>query len=211
MKQFMTCLLMIGGAAATALVSGADTHPAEEIIRQTSDHILTQLRKERNVMQTNPNRVYELVDKIVLPHFDFGKMSSWVLGKYWRQASARQKKSFAKEFRVLLVRTYAKSLADNMDMKVEYFPLKSAPQKGTKDATNVTVRTEIPLEGGFPLPIDYSLYLKNNTWKVYDISIDGISLVNNYRTTFANEIRRDGLQKLIKKLAARNQQAREEP
>jgi phospholipid transport system substrate-binding protein len=146
-----------------------------------------------------------LVDKIVLPHFDFYKMSSRVLGKYWRRASDEQKEKFTKEFRILLVRTYAKALVDNMDQTIDYMPV-HAPE----NAEDVTVKTEIPQQGSFPLPIDYSMYLTNGEWKVYDVEIDGISLVINYRTTFANEIRQAGLDKLIAKLSSRNEQAASE-
>ena len=183
----------------------AEMHPAEKIVQQTADEILTTLRKERDTVTKNPKRVYELVDKIVLPHFDFTRMSSSVLGKYWRTASDEQKKKFTKEFRTLLVRTYAKALVDNMDQTIDYLPVRAA-----KDATDVTVKTEIPQPGGFPMPINYSMYIKDGQWKVYDVTIDGVSLVTNYRTAFANEIKQGGLDKLVKTLATRNEQAANE-
>jgi phospholipid transport system substrate-binding protein len=195
-------VLFVGIFGLQALAWG---HPAEEVVKETAEKILTQLRKERAEVQKNPQRVDELVDKIVLPHFDFYKMSSRVLGKYWRRASDEQKEKFTKEFRILLVRTYAKALVDNMDQTIDYLPVR-AP----KNAEDVTVKTEIPQQGGFPLPIDYSMYLTNGEWKVYDVEIDGVSLVINYRTTFANEIKQAGLDKLIAKLATRNKQAASE-
>lgn len=180
-------------------------HPALLLVNQTAEKILTQLRAEKSVVTKNNQRVYELVEQIVLPHFDFSAMSASVLGKHWRSASEDQRKRFAQEFKVLLVRTYAKALVDNMDRKIAYQPLRAAD-----GATDVTVHTEIPQEGGFPLPINYSMELKDGAWKVYDVDIDGISLVKNYRTTFSNEVKQSGVDELIKKLLERNQQAANE-
>jgi phospholipid transport system substrate-binding protein len=128
-------------------------------------------------------------------------MSSWVLGRYWRNATPKQRQEFTEQFRTLLVRTYAKSLSSYTDNKITYLPFRSSP-----DQTDVKVRTEVDQPGGFPIPIDYDLYLKGDEWKVFDVTIDGVSLVTNYRTTFANQIRMDGLDKLISSLAERNKQ-----
>lgn len=180
-------------------------HPALLLVNQTAEKILVQLRAEKNVVAKNNQRVYELVEQIVLPHFDFGAMSASVLGKHWRTANEDQRTRFSQEFKVLLVRTYAKALVDNMERKIVYQPLRAAD-----GATDVTVRTEIPQDGGFPLPINYSMELKDGAWKVYDVDIDGISLVKNYRTTFSNEVKQDGVDALIKTLLERNQQAANE-
>ncbi|MBI3774482.1 MAG: ABC transporter substrate-binding protein [Gammaproteobacteria bacterium] len=180
-------------------------HPALALVTQTADKIQTQLRAERDVVTKNPKRVYELVEQIVLPNFDFTSMSASVLGKNWRGASDTQKQRFTQEFKLLLVRTYAKALVDNMDRKIATQPLRAAD-----NATDVTVHTEIPQQGGFPLPINYSMEIKDGAWKVYDVDIDGISMVKNYRTTFANEVKQGSVDDLIKKLSERNQQAANE-
>jgi phospholipid transport system substrate-binding protein len=187
---WLTC-----GGAAWAIQSPQD------LVQQTADQMVSKLRAERQVIDQHPGRIYDLVNEIVLPHFDFERMSTWVLGKYWRTATPEQHKRFVEEFRNLLVRTYAKSLSSYRDNKISYLPLRATPQD-----TDVKVRTEVDQPGGFPIPIDYSLYLKDDEWKVYDVTIDGVSLVTNYRTTFANQIRQDGLDKLIATLADRNQQ-----
>ncbi len=185
-------------------LAGAGTvwavQPPQELVQQTAERMLDKLRAERQVIDQHPGRIYELVNEIVLPHFDFERMSSWVLGRYWRTATADQRKRFTEEFRNLLVRTYAKSLSSYTDNKITYLPMRAAAQQD-----DVKVRTEVDQPGGFPVPIDYSLYLKGGEWKVYDVTIDGVSLVTNYRTTFANQIRQDGLDKLIATLADRNQ------
>lgn len=204
MKYLGSILAVLMGIAVQT--AGAEpVHPAVALVEDTANKIQAQLRAEREVVTKNPKRVYELVEQIVLPNFDFSAMSASVLGKHWRGASAEQKQRFTQEFKVLLVRTYAKALVDNMDRKITTLPLRAA-----KDANDVTVRTEIPQQGGFPLPINYSMELKDGAWKVYDVDIDGISMVKNYRTTFANEVKQGGIDDLIKKLTQRNQQAANE-
>jgi phospholipid transport system substrate-binding protein len=180
-------------------------HPALALVMQTADKIQAQLRAERAVVEKDKKRTYELVEEIVLPHFDFTNMSASVLGKHWRTANPEQKKKFTQEFKLLLVRTYAKALVDNMDRKINYLALRAAD-----GATDVTVKTEIPQEGSFPLPINYSMELTDGAWKVYDVDIDGISLVKNYRTTFSNEVKQGSIDSLIKTLTERNTQAANE-
>lgn len=177
----------------------------QDLVADTTDKITSVLRIEQDKIKANPNRLYEVVDEVVLPHFDFHRMSSWVLGKYWRKANEKEREQFTQEFRVLLVRTYAKALNDNYDKKIDMLPVVMR-----KEGKEATVKTEVKQEAGFPIPIDYKMYIKNDAWKVYDVSVDGISLVANYRTSFAKEIRKDGLPKLIATLADRNKQAKTE-
>jgi phospholipid transport system substrate-binding protein len=192
--------LTLVGALLGSVPSWAVQSP-QEMVQQTAEQMLSKLRDERKVIDQHPGRIYELVNQIVLPHFDFERMSSWVLGKYWRRATPEQRKEFVEQFRTLLVRTYAKSLSSYTDNKITYLPF-----RGTPEQTDVKVRTEVDQPGGFPIPIDYDLYLKDGEWKVYDVTIDGVSLVTNYRTTFANQIRQNGLDKLISSLKDRNRQ-----
>lgn len=179
--------------------------PPQDLVAETTDKITSALRTEQDKIKANPNRLYEIVEEIVLPHFDFGRMSSWVLGKYWRKANDKEREQFTEEFRVLLVRTYAKALNDNYDKKINMMPVRIS-----SDGKDATVQTEVQQDAGFPIPIDYKMYIKGDAWKVYDVSVDGISLVANYRTSFAQEIRQDGLPKLIARLADRNKQASNE-
>ena len=200
MWKYLLSILLLGMS-----VSAWAMQEPQDLVSQTTDKITTALRAEQDKIKTDPNRLYEIVDEIVLPHFDFNAMSSWVLGKYWRKANDQEKARFTAEFRTLLVRTYAKALNDNYDRKIDMLPMRE--KKGSED---VTVRTEVQQEAGFPIPIDYKMHLKNGAWKVYDVSVDGLSLVANYRTSFAKEIRQDGLPKLIDRLADRNKQAQSE-
>lgn len=171
----------------------------EDAVKTAMDETIKVLRTEQEKIKANPGYLVEVAEIYVSPHFDFDRMSSWVLGKYWRKANADERKRFTKEFRTLLVRTYAKALNDNYDKKIDMLP--SRKKKGGKQ---VIVRTEIQQSAGFPIPISYKMHIKNDAWKVFDVSVDGISLVANYRTSFAKEIRKNGLDKLIARLADRN-------
>lgn len=200
MRKWLWCLALL-------LLSGPvlAVQSPQDLVDDTTKKITGALRAEQDKIKANPERLYQIVDEIVLPHFDFERMSSWVLGKYWRKAQNGEKKEFTNEFRTLLVRTYAKALNDNYDKPINMLPMRY--KEGADDAT---VRTEVQQDAGFPIPIDYKMYLKGGVWKVYDVSVDGISLVANYRTSFSQEIRKDGLPKLIERLAERNKQAQNE-
>jgi len=171
----------------------------QALVQETTDKITSVLRANQDKVKADSNYLLTVVDDIVASHFDFDRMSSWVLGKYWRTAKPEEKKRFAHEFRTLLVRTYAKALNDNYDKKIDMLPMRD---KGDE----AVVRTEVQQDAGFPIPIDYRMYVKDGTWLVYDVSVDGISLVTNYRSSFSTEIRKDGLPKLIDRLAERNKE-----
>lgn len=177
----------------------------QQLVEQTTDEILNTLRAEHEEIELRQAYLYEIVDAIVLPHFDFERMASWVLGKHRRKASPDERQQFAAEFKDLLVRTYAKALNENYNQQIDMLPMRES-----LDGSEVTVRTEVQQKGGFPIPIDYKMHIKDGSWKVFDVDVDGISLVTNYRTSFSREIRKDGLPKLIQRLAARNQEARAE-
>lgn len=177
--------------------------PPDQLVQETSKRMLAKLKEERDVIKKNPERIYDLVQQIVLPHFDFEYMSQLVLAKNWRRATDAQRKSFTGEFRTLLVRTYATSLNEYTDQKLTYLPFRQNPGD-----TEVTVRTEVEQPGGLPIPIDYRLHQRDGEWVVFDVIIDAVSLVNNYRTTFAKEVRQGDIDGLIKTLADRNKQAK---
>ena len=177
----------------------ADNLDPEALVRQTSDQMLAVLKEQNEVIKAEPERLYGLVDDIVLPHFDFERMARWVLGKHWKKATPEQQQRFINEFRTLLVRTYGTALLEFRDQQVKFLPLRMV--EGSDD---VTVRTEVVKPGGIPIPISYSMIRRADGWKVYDVAIDGISLVSNYRSSFSNEIKTEGMDRLIERLAERN-------
>lgn len=194
-------ILSIATSTAFAETEAKSKHPAEILVQQTTDSIFSKINKNKDAIKKDVKLLHQLVNEVVIPHFDFNKMSSWVLGKYWRNTNSKQKEEFTEQFRILLVRTYANALANNADQKINYLPIK------IKNEKKVTVRTEIEQKGSFPLPVNYRMHLKESEWKVYDINIDGISLVTNYRSSFASEIRKGNINKLIEKLTERNLKA----
>lgn len=192
--------VLFGLLTLTAVAAPVEPASPRDMVIDTSQKMIAALKKDKGLLKQNPQRIYDLVSEIVLPHFDFTTMSKWVLGKNWRTLSPEQQQRFTTEFRTLLVRTYAVSLAEYQDQKLNYLPLQAA-----SGADDVTVRTEVLRGGGPAIPINYSMHNTANGWKVYDVIIDGVSLVVNYRTSFATQIREGGVDKLIEQLAARNQ------
>ena len=181
-------------------VIAAESNP-QELIRQTADRVLSQIQANSEQYQQDPAKLYALVDEVVLPHFDFDTMVDLALGSYKSKVNAQQKPLIVNEFRVLLVRTYGKALLEYNDQKIIYLPTEGSAEEG-----NVMVKTEIEQDGGFPIPLNYSLKTSKQGWKVYDISVDGISLVTNYRSSFARQIKKNGVDGLIKTLHDRNQE-----
>lgn len=180
-------------------VAGQAASGPQELVKETTDQTLSRLQKDRAALQQNPDDIYDLVKEIITPHFDFIRISAWALGKHWRTASKEQKLRFVTAFRTLLVQTYGVVLLDYTDQELRYLPLRDDPASG-----DVTVRTEVIQPNGEAVSINYRLYLKNGAWKVYDISVEGVSLVTNFRTSFATEIKQAGLDSLIQRLEAKN-------
>jgi len=170
-----------------------------ELVRDTSSRMLVAMKDEGAAIAADPAVLDKLVEEIVLPYFDFRRMSQWVLGKYWRKASPDQRERFVVEFRTLLVRTYARFLFDYAGEKVVYLPVGYA-----SDATSVTVRTEIDLSDNTAVSVAYSLYPGPDGWKVYDVAFDGISMVTNYRSSYGRIIRTKGMSSLIDQMVQRN-------
>ena len=185
-------------------VARAEVAP-EELVRKTADEILTEIKAHRNVYARDYAKLYKMADEKVLLHFDFRRMSQWVLGRFWKEATPEQRDRFTSEFRDLLVGTYSQALLNYNDQKIVYLPVQRKP-----DDTEVTVKTEVKQTGGQPnIPIHYSFYKnKDGAWKVYDITIEGVSLVTNYRSVYATKIREKGVDALIAEIADNNKQKR---
>ena len=186
-------LLMLGSV-------GAAVRLPQEVIQDTSAQMIDALRKNSVALRQDSSRIYELVEQIVLPNFDFQLMSRWVLGRAWQQATAEQRRLFADEFRTLLVRTYAKALLEDADQDIR------VPPQPPASSDQTTVRTEVQPKMGRPSQINYSMNLGPQGWKVYDVTVDSVSLVTNYRSTFASQIRNNGLDAVIADLRQRNAQ-----
>ncbi len=204
MKTFFKFLLGASLLASSLLsfgIANAEITP-DALVKQTADEVLTIIKNDKEIQAGNQQQLYSVVEAKILPNFDFERVCRMVLGKNWKAATPEQQVSFQKEFRSLLLRTYASALGKYKDQVIEYKPLRAEP-----DAKNVSVKTQILQPGGQPVAVDYSLVKGPNGWKVYDIVIENVSLVTNYRSQFSNEIRQNGLDSLNKKLADKNKVA----
>ncbi|HNU65735.1 MAG: ABC transporter substrate-binding protein [Methylotenera sp.] len=196
---------MIGASLLANLLvaSAANAELAPDVlVKQTADDVLNIIKNDKEIQAGNQQKIYALAEEKILPNFDFDRVSRMVLGKSWRAATPEQQASFQKEFRSLLLRTYSVALGKYRDQTIEYKPMRAEP-----DAKNVTVKTQILQNGGQPISVDYSLVKGANGWKVYDIVIESVSLVTNYRSQFSQEIRQNGIDSLNKKLAEKNKSA----
>lgn len=174
------------------------------LVQQTSDRVLLEILNRKDELTASPGKIYALIDDILIPRFDFHRMSRLVLGKYWRRAEDYQKAAFVRQFRELLVRTYATALLNYSGQEIKYLPVRLVP-----GAKQVVVKSEVREGKGTPvIPIKYSLYLGEDDWLVYDVTIDGVSLVSNYRSSFAAQVRRYRLDGLIERLMVHNQRDR---
>jgi phospholipid transport system substrate-binding protein len=176
----------------------------DQMIQGVTDRVLQRLKAEKPDLDVHPERVYafanELADEFILPHYDFEAMSRWILGRNWRSANDEQRVRFQDEFRHMLINTYATALLSYSDQEIVFLPYRPDP----KDERRALVRAEFRPAGSPAIPIVYSLHRANEGWKVYDVAIDGISLVTTYRSGYATEIRNHGMDGLLQKMADKN-------
>jgi phospholipid transport system substrate-binding protein len=190
--------------AASMLMSSfvvAAIEDPQQLVRNTGDKVLAELDARKPELEADPTLVYPLVKETLLPHFDFGQMAQSAMGRFWRRATDEQKAGVIDEFQKLLVRTYATALLAYSGQQIEYLPGNFRP-----DDTKVLVQTRIAAADNAPaIPINYRLRLDDDQkWKVYDVVIDGVSLITNYRSQFAAVIGREGIDGLIAGLAEKN-------
>lgn len=195
--------LVMGAAFITSMLVNAHAAQAEltadELVKRTAEDVLNTIKSDKEIQSGNQQKIFALAEEKIMPNFDFDRVCRMVLGKNWRTATPEQQAAFQKEFRTLLLRTYATALGKYKDQVIEYKPLRA--EAGAK---NVSVKTQILQPGGQPISVDYSLVKADSGWKVYDIVIESVSLVTNYRSQFSSEISRNGLDSLNKKLADKN-------
>ena len=203
----MSMQRMIPWFAALALALGAGLAQAQAgkapdaLIKEVSTDVLAAVRADTSIKQGDVQKVIALVDAKVMPHIDFQRMTASAVGRYWRQATPEQQKRLQEEFKVLLVRTYSGALAQVQDQTVELKPM-----RGAATDPEVVVKTEIKGRGD-PVQLDYRLAQTAGAWKIYDVNVLGVWLVENYRNSFSQEISAGGIDGLIAKLAARNKSA----
>jgi phospholipid transport system substrate-binding protein len=191
-RSFLTlCLLQ------STSVWALDASTPDALVRNTTKEVLELVK--RDGAQLNDKKIRDLVEVRVLPYFDFSTMTALAVGKTWRSATPAQQTALTTEFRALLIRTYSAVLTSYKSLDVDVKPVKMAAND-----TDVIVRTEVSAANVDPIQIDYRLQKGAQGWKVYDVSVKGISLVTNYRSNFNQIIQQDGIDGLIKQLSDKN-------
>lgn len=196
--QFLLGLTMMGLAASSV----AEITPPDVLVKHAAEEVLEIVKKDKDIQAGDQKKIFALAEEKILPYFDFERISQLVLGRYWTRASKDQKEAFEREFRSLMLRTYATALSKYRNQIIEYKPLRMQPGD-----SKAVVKTQILQPGGQPIGIDYTLEKMAEGWKVTDLVIEDVSLVTNYRSQFSNEVRQSGLDGLIQKLAEKNKGA----
>lgn len=194
--------LGISGLLAAWLVAfpaAATEVSPEMLVDNTAQEVLSIVRQDKELRAGNTAKILDLVEAKVLPHFNFTRMTRLAMGKNWNKATPQQQEELVKEFRTLLVRTYSNALSTYSDYKINVEP----PRSRAEDA-DTTVKTKVMKDSGQPVDIDYSMEKTGDGWKVYDVTVAGVSLVTNYRSTFNSQIREGGVEKLLKTLGDKN-------
>lgn len=194
MQRILAMFLMLLVPALAAAQEAPDA-----LVKRTTDEVLAIIKADKDLQSGNISKVVQLAEQKVLPHFDFERMTRLAVGRNWNQATPEQKQALTKEFRTMLVRTYSSSLSQYRNQTIEVKPAKVGA--GDKEAT---VRTAVIQQGGPPIPIDYAMEKMDSGWKVYDVIIDGASLVTTYRGTFNDQVQKGGIDGLLKTLQDRN-------
>jgi phospholipid transport system substrate-binding protein len=187
--------------AATTPAAFADSTAPDVLLKAVTADVVAIVRQDKEIQAGNPAKIAGVVETRILPMFDFDHMTRLAVARNWKAASVEQQASLTTEFRTLLVRTYSTALASYRDQVIEFKALRAAPGD-----TEVTVKSLVKQAGTDPLTIDYDMQKTASGWKVYDIKIDGISLITTYRESFAARVRIGGVEGLIKSLADKNRQ-----
>lgn len=199
MRRFAYFFLILAAFGPSAPARAADIMAPDALAMKVTDEVLAVVRADKDIQAGDTKKVLALVETKVLPHFDFTRMTRLAMGKNWRAASDEQKEELIQAFRTLLVRTYTAAFTVYRNETVEYRPLRMR-----EDDTDVVVKSLVHRSSGRPVAIDYSMVKTPRGWKVYNVKIEGISLVENYRNTFNAEVRRSGVAGLIKVLNSKN-------
>lgn len=199
MKPLRSLLLFFILLAAPATALAAKDEPPDVLAKRTTEEVLTIIRQDSEIKH-NRKKLFALIDAKVLPHFDFTHMTRLAVGRHWSGATPQQQQDLVREFRTLLVRTYSTALTNYKNQKVVFKTLRMQPGE-----TDVTIKTESIQSGEKPIPIDYMMEKSPAGWKVYDIAVDNVSLITNYRSSFSSEINKNGVEGLIKVLKNKNQ------
>jgi len=190
--------------AALTLAGGvwAQSLAPDQLVQKITDEVLAAIKSDRDLAAGDKQKALKLAEEKVLPYVDFEQATRLAVGRAWREATPEQRKRLVSEFRNMLVRTYSNAISAYQGQT-----LKVLPQRGKQDPEETVVRTQFIRAGGQPLPIDFTMHKTGDTWKVYDITVEGVSLVMTYRSEFDAIVKQEGIDGLIKRLAQKNSPA----
>lgn len=197
--KLISKLVAVCAGLTFAIIANAEMIPPDQMVKNVADGVLEIIKNDKDIQNGDMSKITALTEQQILPHFDFERMSRVTLGKYWEQASPEQQDAFVKEFRNLVTHTYSSALSKYRNQTIEYKSFQLP-----EDDSDVKVKSVIIQPGGSSIPVDYLLEKGINEWKVFDVNIDGISLVTIYRGQFVSIIRQNGMDELIHKLMEKN-------
>lgn len=200
-------LLFATNSMAIANAENSGAQAPDEMLKKATLKMLRSINSHREEIKQSPDKIKSLVEEIILPHLDFIAASKMVMGKYWRRADKSQKIKFIRQFRLLLLRFYSSALAEYLNDKdkalsenlIHYFPIKLKDGEET-----ITVRAELKTDSGQPVPIHYRMHLTKKGWKIYDVSVEGVSMITTYKNNFATQFKNEGIDSLIASIEEKN-------
>ena len=199
MKNLLSLLLVALSSVALAQEVAPDI-----LVKRITTEVIGIIKRDKDIQAGNPRKIADLVEKRILPHFSFARMTQIAMAVNWRRASPEQQKALTEEFKTLLVRSYSNALSLYRDQVIEFKPLRMRPED-----SDVTVKSEIRQKGAQPVTLHYDMEKTPSGWKVYDVKVSGVSLITNYREDFAAQVRESGIDGLIKVLVSKNRGARQ--
>ena len=200
MKNLLSLLLVAFSSLALAQEAAPDV-----LVKSITTEVIGIIKQDKDIQAGNPKKIADVVEKRILPHFSFARMTQIAVAVNWRRATPEQQKALTEEFKTLLVRTYSNALSLYRDQVIDFKPLRMKP-----DDTEVTIKSDIKQKGAQPVTLDYDMEKTPSGWKVFDVKVSGVSLITNYREDFAAQVRESGIDGLIKVLVSKNRGARPE-
>ena len=198
MKRFLSVLLVVFSSLALAQEVAPDV-----LVKGITTEVIAIIKQDREIQAGNPKKIADVVEKRILPHFSFARMTQIAVAVNWRRATPEQQKVLTEEFKTLLVRTYSNALSLYRDQVIDFKPLRMKPED-----TEVTIKSDIKQKGAQPVTLDYDMEKTPSGWKVFDVKVSGASLITNYREDFAAQVRESGIDGLIKVLVSKNRGAK---
>ena len=200
----MKSLLLLLLVAFSSVGLAQDVAP-DVLVKGITTEVIGIIKQDKEIQAGNPRKIADLVEKRILPHFSFARMTQIAVAVNWRRATPEQQKALTEEFKTLLVRTYSNALSLYRDQVIDFKPLRMRPED-----SEVTIKSDIKQKGAQPVTLDYEMEKTPSGWKVFDVKVSGVSLITNYREDFAAQVRESGIDGLIKVLVSKNRGARPE-